>query len=379
MKKLQRRLQGFDGESLCNLKLSSVRQVHQSAVETSRIHDALQSRYDDLFFESARGDEDKIAAETSKDQDIQASHYEIIDKAVEWVERLSFYQKGTILSDSLHSILELAPISTPALLSEIDNLKSKVSEYQTSTLDYASDEALSVLRRDLQDSVQQINARLADEHSRTPSKGPTTAMEMPAPVKTHGIKLKAPTFSGKPTDWITFNSLFTSMIERQSHLSDTERCCLLLDSMTTDEAKDIVTHHYEGDGSYDAAMAALAKHYGQPQQIYPLHVRALLSPEKYTYTRTSLQNLRNTFTSHRRAMQRLNGWTADHIMAVVLLDRLDSRLKAEWTRHDAARGKSDMPKLDELLALFESHEQRMDADKIDSSKSSSKLNFKSAP
>ena len=113
------------------------------------------------------------------------------------------------------------------------------------------------------------------------------------------------------------------MIERQSHLSDTERCCLLLESMATDEAKDIVTHHYEGDESYNAAMAALAKHYGQPQQIYPLHIRALLTPEKYTYTRTSLQNLFNTFTSHRRAMQRLNGWTADHIMAAVLLDRLD--------------------------------------------------------
>ncbi len=70
-------------------------------------------------------------------------------KAVEWVERLSFYQKGTILSDSLHSILELTPISTPALLSKIDNLKFKVSEYQTSTLDYASDEVLSVLSRSI--------------------------------------------------------------------------------------------------------------------------------------------------------------------------------------------------------------------------------------
>ncbi len=52
MTKLQCHLQGFDGESLHNLKLSSVRQIHQSAVETSRILDALQSRYD-LFFESA--------------------------------------------------------------------------------------------------------------------------------------------------------------------------------------------------------------------------------------------------------------------------------------------------------------------------------------
>ncbi len=159
---------------------------------------------------------------------------------------------------------------------------------------------------------------------------------MPAPVKTHGIKLKAPTFSGKPTDWITLNSLFTSMIEIQSHLSDTEHCCLLLDSMTTDAAKDIVTHHYEGDGSYDAAMAAFGQTLWSTTTDLPIACTCLAISRKYTYTRTSLQNLRNTFTSHRRAMQRLNGWTADHIMAVVLLDRLDSRLKAEWTRHDAA-------------------------------------------
>ncbi len=89
MTRLQRRLQAFESEPLRDLKLTSVRQVYQSAVDTSRIHDALQSRYDDLFSEYAGGDEDKIAAETSKDQDIQASHSEIIDKAVEWVERLS--------------------------------------------------------------------------------------------------------------------------------------------------------------------------------------------------------------------------------------------------------------------------------------------------
>ncbi len=41
-----------------------------------------------------------------------------------------------------------------------------------------------------------------------------------------------------------------------------------------------------------------------------------------------------------------------------------------------------MPKLDELLALFESHEQVMDVglpDKIDSTKSTPKSNFKPAP
>ena len=57
-----------------------------------------------------------------------------------------------------------------------------------------------------------------------------------------------PTFSGKPTDWRTFFELFSSTLEtRGKHLTDKEKHCLLLKAMTTDDARDTVLVHAEGE------------------------------------------------------------------------------------------------------------------------------------
>jgi len=62
----------------------------------------------------------------------------------------------------------------------------------------------------------------------------------------------------------------------------------------------------------------------------------------------------DTFSSPIRAMEQLKGKSADNILAVVLLDRLEMRLKAEWTRHRGST--TNLPNVNEILEFFENHE-----------------------
>ena len=59
-------------------------------------------------------------------------------------------------------------------------------------------------------------------------------------IKHSNLKLNLPKFSGQLTEWKTLWSLFSSRMEREIHLSESERITCLLEAMTTAEGKDVV-------------------------------------------------------------------------------------------------------------------------------------------
>ncbi len=64
--------------------------------------------------------------------------------------------------------------------------------------------------------------------------------------------IDTPTLLGKPTDWRTFFELFSSTLEaRGKHLTDKEKHCK---AMMTDNTRNTVLIHAEGEDSYDEAV-----------------------------------------------------------------------------------------------------------------------------
>ena len=85
------------------------------------------------------------------------------------------------------------------------------------------------------------------------------------------------------------------MKKRGKRLSDLERCCLLLNAMTTEEARSMVQNYEVGDESYSQALKALREDIGQPCQIYPQHVSVMLTcDDTYSYHKWSLRRMRET-------------------------------------------------------------------------------------
>ena len=74
-------------------------------------------------------------------------------------------------------------------------------------------------------------------------------------------------YDGSPLEWRRFLELFTTVIEKDSTLRDSEKTCLLLESMDTPETKEVVKAASVGCNSYNTAIKALQKKYGRPRTI----------------------------------------------------------------------------------------------------------------
>ena len=71
--------------------------------------------------------------------------------------------------------------------------------------------------------------------------------------------MSLPKYDGSPLEWRRFLELFTTVIEKDSTLRDSEKTCLLLESMDTPETKELVKAASVGCNSYNTAIKALQK------------------------------------------------------------------------------------------------------------------------
>ncbi len=110
-------------------------------------------------------------------------------------------------------------------------------EFHASSQLFSDDPDIDRLREETQRFYEEIIIKAADTCRRESTPRPTLTGESSTPVRTpSNLILDLPTFSGNPLDWENFKSMFTSAMDNAgAHLSNSERCCHLLKSMTDDK------------------------------------------------------------------------------------------------------------------------------------------------
>ena len=303
--KLKTRLEELKTYSLRDTKLKELHLVKQELQRETELHCALQSQYEALLASKAKNEE--LAEEECSGEDIKYQHRQLMQQLCDLIERFQFYQEALSIREDFDFLEKISDITKRVFEKAFSKLTSRVSSFQHDTLEYRDDEHIQPLCKSFKDSVEKylVNLSTAQSKEKDTAKDKSASWVIHTSTKEHTkFDLELPTFSGKPTDWRAFFDLFSSTLEtRGKHLNDKEKRCLLLKAMKSEDAKDTVLVHSQGEDGYDKAVEALINNYGSAMIVYPHYVRNLTTRETYTYDRESLQRMRQQFLLNYEALK----------------------------------------------------------------------------
>ncbi|XP_053968113.1 uncharacterized protein LOC128869560 [Anastrepha ludens] len=260
-------------------------------------------------------------------------------------------------SDKLHSMDEYSISST---LESLVELKSNFSVAHTSLeeLDFDSiasdlpshfDAALINLRASLQ---REIGKRSTSQHCSTLRMNSSEAQSIVVNANSSRLPLLTlPQFCGAYTEWTNFYSMFTSIIDKDSDLTNIDKLQHLC-SCLSGAALDTVRSLEISNDNYKTALELLQKRFDNKRLIFQAHVREIFGLSKVDSNVSMLRKLTDKVTSHIRALQSLasNEKIADCIIVQMILQKLDKTTQAKWEETSSI---SELPSWDQLTAFLE--------------------------
>ena len=230
--------------------------------------------------------------------------------------------------------MKLRDVTNHAVLAQLKELEIRHNQFRKDPYQLVVFSEVEALREGTLSLIHEIRERV--EEASTPATSgaasalSTTVVPVPAPEKHHSrLKIDLPTFSGSPLDWHDFWKLFSSILDRETDLSDAECICLLVKAMKGQDALDVAWRAAAKSDSYHEVTDALKQRYEQNQVVFPQHLRTLLSKRKVSYMRKDLQETRERWSQHRRGLLHCGGYTAGQILAAILEDFFDDTLSHE--------------------------------------------------
>ena len=144
----------------------------------------------------------------------------------------------------------------------------------------------------------------------TPGNGSATSITVrssPQPGFHSNLRLSLPSFSGDLLDWKDFWGVFSSIIDKETSLSDAEKICHLTAVMQSKELKELVQRAAGSTDVYAEVVDELKKRYDKCKVVYLHHVGRILSRGAVHYTRRSLSDSLEFIRRHKQGLERNNG------------------------------------------------------------------------
>ena len=314
------------------------------------LHDALQDRYDEVLVEIPSLSE--VSAEREEDEARRQDHQDAIFNIEEMITKMNYYQEGVILLQTLKEVSKSGNLLASSVVSKITRLDSQIELYLKSTLDYIYDEDINSMCTELQQDMLHITRSLAQAQESSSTSSMTTIATKPEIVvnsRTSRLKVSLPKYDGSPLEWRRFLELFTTVIEKDSTLRDSEKTCLLLESMDTPETKEVVKAASVGCNSYNTAIKALQKKYGRPRTIANEHLKFLTKRSTFGYNRKDLTYIYETWSTHIHGLKDISAYETSNILAMMLESQFDRELAHEWA---LASADTDSPSSMERILDF---------------------------
>lgn len=165
--------------------------------------------------------------------------------------------------------------------------------------------------------------------------------------------IQIPTFNGEYKNWSSFKELFTSIIHRDSQLTNIEKLHYLKTSLSG-EPETLLKHISLSDCNYEEAWKILEQRFNNPRIIIGNIFRRFLNQRKVlTANPGSLKELIDTTNECLSSLrcQNLNIETWDPLVVHIVVSKLDQDTLKEWEQSLAA--KHDLPAFLELRNFIE--------------------------
>lgn len=169
-------------------------------------------------------------------------------------------------------------------------------------------------------------------------------------------RIQLPTFSGQYEEWPTYQDMFTSLVHKNTSISDVQKLHYLKSSVTG-EAELILRHVQVTDSNYDQAWHMLKERYGNKRVIVFSVLKRLFYQKKMTtQTATSVKTLLDTTTEciNNLKNQKINTDSWDPVIIFLVIQKLDQESHKEWETFAYKENSEEVPTWEELKRFLES-------------------------
>ncbi len=306
-----RKFKKLEDKALHNLRTVDLTRILDEIKPHVTLHKALQNKYDEVLAENS--DLSELSSNEAEDEARLEEYQDVIFNIEEMISKMKFYQEGVILFQTIKEINNSDTLLAPSVISRITRLDSQIEQYLKSTLDYVHDEDIHTMCAELRDGMFHLTRALAQAQEANCPISTSTQVTKPEIIvnsRSSRLKVSLPKYDGSPLEWRRFLELFTTVIDKDSTLRDSEKTCLLLESMDTPETREVVKAASTGSDSYNAAMKALQRKYGRSRTIAKEHVKFLSKRSSFGYNRKDLTHIYETWSTHIHGLKDLGAYEA---------------------------------------------------------------------
>ena len=222
--------------------------------------------------------EEELQREIDGNSVIEDTYDDHLDRMTDSITKHSYFLLYQELKSTTDSWLKHGVPSSTEYATTGSKIVEGMQGLIRSLIPHAAHPTLGTILTEVKSQLELVQIALnkkASVTTVTPVPEATSYAKKPAPYQ-----IKAPTFSGKPTDFQPFFERFSEVLKTHwESYSDGDRCCILAEAMQDPAAKELVESY--APAGYDTAMKQLKERYGRAAAVYPKFVEDLVSRGRY--------------------------------------------------------------------------------------------------
>lgn len=225
--------------------------------------------------------------------------------------------------------------------------------FLSSADEFPDEDIIAEIAHKINEGATTLTADIAKAEEDSPSRA-SSLVSMPAhsTVRAAPITVALPKFDGNPINWRHFETLFSTAIKtRASGFSNLDQRSLLMEALTTQEAKAIVRSFPIDDAPVEKILDKLRLRFGRPQVVIPLLIKKVTAPNKFTRTYEGLSLLREQYVLGLDSLKPYVGNSLSAFLVYLAKASFGDDLKDDWDKY--AGEKLASPDMDDLSVFIE--------------------------
>ena len=335
IKRLENYLDTLAGVALPRLPLANMERKMAVLQENILAYDSIQERMSQVCTaEQLEAEEADEIRQHSYNTKLQELYQTLIDACQVWHHG---YQIQETISELSHSDDVTGTYARQAY----EQVAADLKEYRRNIMKMPPDEELNKLRDELTPAFRALTTKVDKElHSASLPKGSASSHHSaaspvtvrPPPSK---LKLELPHFSGDILQWKDFWRVFSSVMDKETTLSDAEKICHLTTAMQSPEAKTVVRRAAGATDSYTEVVEALKERYDRCKTVYLHHIKKIESQGPIAYNHASLRESLGFIQDQYQGLARNKGPSLEQYLAAHVELLMDDTCKSHWGVYSA--------------------------------------------
>ena len=335
IKRLEKHLDKLAGVTLARLHLTDTERKMAVLQENIQAYDFIQERISQVCTtEQLEAEEEDEMKQRSHHAELQEAYQILVDACQAW-------HHGYQIQETICELFDSEDVIGTYARKAYEQVAADLKEYRRTIMKMPPDEELNRLRDELNPAFRELTTKMDEElrlattpdisaSSHHSSASPVTAR--PPPSK---LKLEIPRFSGDILQWKDFWHVFSSIMEKETTLSDAEKICHLTTAMQSPEAKTVVQRAAGATDSYAKVVEALEERYDRCKTVYLHHVKKIESQGPIAYTHASLRESLGFIQDRYQGLARNKGLSLDQYLAAHVELLMDDTCKSHWGVYSA--------------------------------------------